>query len=228
MLKEKPINVDTAEDQPFWKDEPDNQVSRVKNPKWINVYSIFIIVLINLFSYFLLFFLFYKISSVLALFLFIFYIILFGMGIVLGINRRKQTKLVQKNILQIQEQAREKTKALLIGSAVHVAGNPNLLREQNIVLALTSSELLIFSYDHDVPIETINLNQITAIHTVVYDDDRIPHMETVDSTAQALQITNKYRNSCYDCLFRNMKKIRPIDWYHGIQKARLQNSVQTN
>jgi hypothetical protein len=110
----------------------------------------------------------------------------------------------------------------VIGSAIHVAGHPLLGREQPVVLALTSDGLKIFRYDDPVPVDILSLDQLTAIHAVVYDEDRIPHIDTVDSTAQALQITFKSRDKEFTCLFRRMLKVRPIDWYHEIQKARSQ------
>ena len=108
----------------------------------------------------------------------------------------------------------------MIGSAIHVAGHPELDREQNVVLALTSPTLTIFSYDSDKPITVIPIQQIQSIQTVTYDDERIPHIEVVDSTAQAIQLILKFNDQEIPCLFRRMKKVRPIDWYHAIQKER--------
>jgi hypothetical protein len=58
----------------------------------------------------------------------------------------------------------------------------------------------------------------------VYDDERIPHIEAVDSTAQALQITFLREGKQFSALLRRMKKVRPIDWYHLLQKNRLGGS----
>lgn len=110
----------------------------------------------------------------------------------------------------------------MIGSAIHVAGHPLLQREQPVVLALASDGLKIYSYDDPNPINTASLNQLVAFHTVVYDDERTPHIDAVDSAAQALQVTFKYQDREFTCLFRRMRKVRPIDWYHEFQKAQWQ------
>ncbi len=51
-------------------------------------------------------------------------------------------------------------------------------------------------------------------------DERIPHTDVINSTAQALQFTYKVNDREYTCLFRRMRKVHPIDWYHELQKAR--------
>jgi hypothetical protein len=105
---------------------------------------------------------------------------------------------------------------------VHVAGHPQLEREQNVLLALTFPNLSVYSYETDQALVIMPLEQIVSIQTVVYDEDRIPHVDVVDSTAQALQLILKYNEQEVACLFRRMKKVRPIDWYHAIQRARVQ------
>jgi hypothetical protein len=141
-------------------------------------------------------------------------------GLIIYLGNRKKLSLLQ--ITEIQQKAREQSGASVIGSAIHVAGHPLLEREQPVVLALTSDSLKIFGYDDQVPIDNILLNQMVALHTVVYDDERIPRIDIVDSTAQALQVTFKLQGKEFTCLFRRMLKVRPIDWYHEIQKARWQ------
>jgi hypothetical protein len=91
---------------------------------------------------------------------------------------------------------------------------------------MISPNLAIYSYESDQPIDIIPLKHIANIHTVVYDDERIPHIDVVDSTAQALQLVLKYGEQEITCLFRRMKKVRPIDWYHVIQKSRAQQDIR--
>jgi hypothetical protein len=140
----------------------------------------------------------------------------FGLGFYAR-RRKKQANLV---VGDIQQRARERSGASVIGSAIHVAGHPLLERGQPMVLALTSEGLKIYKYDDPDPVDILALDRLAAIHTVVYDEDRIPHIETVDSTAQALQLTFKSQDKEFTCLFRRMLKVRSIDWYHEIQKAR--------
>jgi hypothetical protein len=132
--------------------------------------------------------------------------------------RRRRSLTTRVN--QIQEEARLHTQASCIGSAVHVAGHPLLSRNQPVVLALKGDLLSIFSYDSPSPIDNLPVRQFQAICTVVYDDERVPHLEAIDSTAQALQITFSRAGENWTCLFRSMRKVRPIDWYHAIQQAR--------
>ncbi len=125
-----------------------------------------------------------------------------------------------KTIPVIQEKARQQSGASVIGSAVHVAGHPLLNRDQEVVLALTPEGLKIFSYEDVHPIDILSVNHIEDLHTVTYDDERIPHTDVINSTAQALQFTYKVNDREYTCLFRRMRKVHPIDWYHELQKAR--------
>jgi hypothetical protein len=53
-----------------------------------------------------------------------------------------------------------------------------------------------------------------------YDDERVPHIDVIDSAAQALQVTVAANGKEYTCLFRRLRKVRAIDWYHAIQKAK--------
>ncbi|OGO14051.1 MAG: hypothetical protein A2030_08140 [Chloroflexi bacterium RBG_19FT_COMBO_50_10] len=226
MFRKIPTITSSGPDQPFWKDELDFQQLPGNFDRFARSILIVGRIFIFLWLFAILFGVFFEISPTFAWGLLISYIILFGIASLSGIYERKRRKLILQEISQIQQLAREKTGASLIGNAIHVAGNPRLNREQKVVLALTPSSLVIYPYDHGAPLDTISLKQITAIHTVVYDDERTPHLETVDSTAQALQLTIKYGDTAYDCLLRNMRKVRPIDWYHGIQKARIQDNTQ--
>jgi len=212
-------------DQVFWKDELNTQLIPGKFISLILSYAKFGGIFIIFCGIVLLFALFFYISRPLAWGVVIYFILLPGLGIITGITRKKKWKRLQQEIAEVQRRASEKTGAFLIGSCIHVAGNPKLNRDQNIVLALTPEALVIYPYDRDIPLDTISLQQITAIHTVVYDDERTPHLEAVDSAAQALQLTIKHGNIDYDCLLRSMKNIRPIDWFHAIQKARIQVGV---
>jgi hypothetical protein len=123
---------------------------------------------------------------------------------------------------EIQKLAQERLGALHIGSALHVAGHPLLTRDQPVVLALVSDGLSLYSYDSPIPLDVIPLKDIQSVQTVSYDDDRVPHADVVDSAAQAIQLTFQWRDQTCTCLFRRMKKMRPIDWYQALQQARLQ------
>lgn len=122
---------------------------------------------------------------------------------------------------EIQHRAYEKTGAELIGSAVHVAGHPLLDRDLAVVIALHDDRLDIYDYTSSTPLTSISIEDIEAVKTVTYDEDRIPHTEVIDNSAQALQLEFRWQDKECACLFRGMKKIRPIGWYDAIQKVRL-------
>ncbi|MGQ0604143.1 MAG: hypothetical protein ACT4QE_20875 [Anaerolineales bacterium] len=126
---------------------------------------------------------------------------------------------------QIQQRAKTKTGAAHIGSALHTAGHPLLQTNQPVVLALTETELSFYSYTKPIPIDTIRVNDLQSIETVVYDDDRVPHLGVIDNMAQALQLTFPWRGGTCTCLFRRMYNIRPIEWHQAIQTARLVNGA---
>ena len=107
-----------------------------------------------------------------------------------------------------------------MGSAIHVAGHPSLERDQPIVLAITDDSLDFYSFDSSTALVKLGIDDIDAVKTVVYDDERVPHTEVVDSAAQALQIEFNWKGQVCTVLLRAMKQIRPIDWYHAIQQAR--------
>ncbi|MDH5507295.1 MAG: hypothetical protein OEZ02_08750 [Anaerolineae bacterium] len=125
---------------------------------------------------------------------------------------------------KIQALARQNTGATHMGSAVHVAGHPMLARDQPVVLALKHSTLSIHSYESSSPIASLDLGHLDTVHTVVYDDQRVPHLAVIDSAAQALQLTFDLDGRPCTCLFRSMKDLRPIDWYHAIQQTRLEHT----
>lgn len=164
----------------------------------------------------------YQVSHFWAWGIVVYFVIVFGSAFISGRAQKKKQDLLRREITQIQARSAEKAGASLMGSAIHVAGDPRLEREQKIVLALTNSSLDLYTFGHDRPLDSIPLGQIAAIHTVVYDQEQTPHLDTVDSTAEPLQITVKSGDASYDILLRNMRKVHPIDWYQAIQNARLQ------
>jgi hypothetical protein len=91
---------------------------------------------------------------------------------------------------------------------------------QPVVLALKGKELSIYGYDSPIPIDTLLVCELQAVNPVVFDDEYIPHIGVLDSNAQALQISFQRKDVAYSCSFRRMMKVRPIEWYHAIQKAR--------
>ena len=140
--------------------------------------------------------------------------------IALGVYQSRRMKEFRSRVELIQQRAQASTKASHIGSAVHVAGHPSLVRDQSVVLGLVHDQLNFYSYKSPSPIDTLTLSDIQAVRTVVYDNDRIPHIDVIDNTAQALQIEFTRDNQTYQCLLRRMRGKRPIDWYHAIQQAR--------
>jgi DNA-directed RNA polymerase subunit RPC12/RpoP len=136
----------------------------------------------------------------------------------LFLPRIKETP--QAKALRIQQLAKDKIGASYLGSAIHTAGHPLLQVNQPVVLALKDSEFSIYAYDSPIPIDTLSVNELHAINPVVFDDDYVPHVGVIDNTAQALQISFQRQNVECVCSFRRMYKVRPIEWYHAIQKAR--------
>jgi len=202
----------------FWKDEPDGQQTLPASFGFPHTLITIYRVLGILLAIGIVFFLWYQVSLFLAWSWLLFTILFVGYIF----YKRKRRKLSESDIVQTQQKARVLSGASMIGSAIHVAGHPLLEREQPIVLTLSSEGLKIFSYDDPNPIDTISPNQLVAFHTVVYDDKRTPHIDVIDSAAQALQITFKYQDREFTCLFRRMRKVHPIDWYHELQKAQWQ------
>ena len=68
---------------------------------------------------------------------------------------------------------------------IHLAGHPFLSRDQPVVLALANGSLSIYDYASAIPLDTLSPADLLAVPTVVYDDDRVPHLEAIDSAAQA-------------------------------------------
>jgi hypothetical protein len=147
--------------------------------------------------------------------------------VVFSFYQKRRRKLNMMKTINIQEVAREKTQATCIGSAIHVAGYPQLERDQPVVLALKDDNLSIFNYEKSTPLAVLNVIDVKSIHTVIYDDERVPHMHAIDSTAQALQITFNMDGNEWTCLFKRMLKVRPIDWYHALQQARMVPSARS-
>ena len=121
----------------------------------------------------------------------------------------------------LQQLAKEKTGADLIGSALHTVGHPLLQVNQPVVLGLKGDELSIYGYSSSNPIHTISVRLVQNIQTIVFDEEHVPHTDVIDSTAQALQLTFVWRGNPCMCSFRRMYKVRPIEWYQALQAARL-------
>lgn len=203
-------------DGAFWEDEPEPQTISRPLQESIDILLKVIVVLSILAWVIFVVGIFYLLKPILSWIFLVYMFIMLGIGIL--INRRRKSNL--QNVTHIQQQASEITKATLIGSAVHVAGHPLLEREQKVVLALIPPDLAIYPYEIAQPLFIIPLRDIISLQTVVYDDERVPHVDVLDSTAQAIQMVIKNDGGQVTCLFRRMKKARPIDWYHAIQKAK--------
>ena len=212
---------ESSQNEPFWIDEP-NPYSRSGSsitPKgsvswWISrvlmIYSIF--VLLFIFAIIVLL----AIEFPLLWFLVALEAILITARIFLP--RFRETR--QAQAIRIQRLAKDKTAADYLGSAIHTAGHPLLQVNQPVVLALKHAELSIYGYDSSTPIDTLSVNDLQAVNLVVFDDHYSPLVDVIDNTAQALQISfQRQRLDCI-CSFRRMYKVRPIEWYHAIQKAR--------
>ncbi len=212
--------------EPFWIDEPNpyarsnSSTSPKGSATWLiskmfQIYSIFILLFIFVFVIFL------------AIKFPIFWIfVVFEIFLIAGrffLPRVKETQ--QAKALRIQQLAKDKTGANYLGSAIHTAGHPLLQVNQPVVLALKDSELSIYGYDSSTPIYTLSVNELLAVNPVVFDDDYIPHIGVIDNTAQALQISFQYQKIDCTCSFRRMYKVRPIEWYHAIQMARLEQKA---
>jgi hypothetical protein len=207
--------------QPFWKDEPDNFATiRPSYSRMFGWYAKYMMVVIQL--------LVIAIPTVILAFisstLMFIWLAIAGLSFVPWFLRWQQKQKSIQDIAETQKLAGERTGASHIGSTIHVAGHPLLQREQPVVLVLVDEQLNIYGYDNPTPLDSISLENIQSLHRIVHDDDRVPHIDAIDSTAQALKITFLWREQSCPCLFRRMRKVRPIDRYHAIQQKRLQLS----
>jgi hypothetical protein len=205
--------------QPFWKDEPyisfpfSSKNTRLPFSLYFSIVLRGLILIAGII-------LTYKSPIILLVF-----IMIIGFPLVIRIYLLVKSKNRFQNIDEIQSLACEKVGASHIGSAIHVAGHPLLQREQPIVLALVDDHLNIYPYENSTPLDVIALKNIQGVYTVAYDDDRVPHIDAIDSVAQALQLTFLWNEQPCTCLFRRMRKLKPIDWYHVIQQVRLQSGL---
>ena len=207
--------------QPFWKDDLENSI--IYKPTFLRIlgwYAKYVMVVVQL----------VVLAIPAVIFAYLSPILLYAWLAVAGLiyvnwffHLRKKRQAVQ-DIENTQKKAYALIGTKHLGSAIHVAGHPLLQRDQPVVLALVDNQLNICGYEDPAPIDTIYLKDIQSIHTVVYDDERVPHIDVIDSAAQALQITFSWHEQLCTCLFRRMRKVRSIDWYHAIQQKRLQLS----
>ncbi len=122
---------------------------------------------------------------------------------------------------RIQRRAIELLGAELVGSAIHTAGHPSLQVNQPVVLALRDGELSIYGYDSSSALDTVAVRDLQAVDLVTFDDDNAPHVGVINPYAQVLQIAFLRQGITWTCSFRRMYRVRPIEWYQGLQKARL-------
>jgi hypothetical protein len=208
--------------RPFWKDEPENSIivrsNTLRTVEWFAKYMIFIFYLSGILIPAALF-------SIFSKPLMWIWFAISGFSFAAWFYQRQQKGKFSRDIKEIQQSARNQTGATQIGSAIHVAGHPLLQREQPVVLAIVGENVNIYSYENSIPLDAIHLKNIQSINTVVYDDERVPHIDAIDSAAQALQLTFLWGEQPCTCLFRRMRKMKPIDWYQAIQQVRLQSNL---
>jgi hypothetical protein len=211
-------NMNTP-NQPFWKDEPELQSVKIHSSlmPFFKIYNVFLLIFfVSIPAVFL---------SLVSTYLGLAWLVLMLGIYALSLYMRRYRKNFVNNIDETQKHAKEIIGASQIGSAIHVAGHPLLQREQQIVLALVGDQLNIYSYENATPLDSIPLKNVQGVFTVSYDDERVPHIDAIDGVAQALQLTFLWREQPCTCLFRKMKKLKPIDWYHTIQQVRLQSGL---
>jgi hypothetical protein len=208
--------------QPFWKDDFENIITiKPYSSRILRWYVKLMVVVLQLTVIFLPAFIFGLISSFLMYSWLLFVILIYVNSF---FHQRKKREAIQ-DVENTQKNAYAFTETTNMGSAIHVAGHPLLQRDQPVVLALVDDQIEIFGYETSTPLDRIYLKDIQSLHTVVYDDERVPHIDVIDSAAQALQLTFSWQEQSCTCLFRRMKKMRAIDWYHAIQRNRLQCSL---
>jgi hypothetical protein len=205
--------------RPFWKDDIENTIAikpfTFRMSGW---YAKLMVVVVQLSAFLIPAAILVLISPLL---MYVWLIVVILIYVNWFFHQRKKRQAIQ-DIETTQKKAYTLIGTTHLGSAIHVAGHPLLQREQPIVLALVDDQLNIYGFETSTPLDTIYLKSIQAINTVVYDDERVPHIDVIDSAAQALQITFSWHEQSCTCIFRRMRKVRPIDWYHAIQQNRLQ------
>jgi hypothetical protein len=213
---------ESLSNEPFWMDEPNPYSLSIPNATEKGSASWWVSRIFQVYSIFVLLFILVIIVFLAIQFPLLWILVALEIFLIAGrffLPRVKETR--QAKALRIQQLAKDKTGANYLGSAIHTAGHPLLQANQPVVLALKDSELSIYRYDSSTPIDTISVTELQAINPVVFDDDYIPHVGVIDNTAQALQISFQRQNINCTCSFRRMYKVRPIEWFHAIQKARL-------
>jgi len=207
-------------EEPFWIDEP-NPYSRPSASATKGSLTWLISKMFTAYALIVRLFIFALIIFLAIKFPLLWIVVLFE-AVILSIRifapRLKETR--QAKAVRIQSLAKDKTGADYLGSAIHTAGHPLLQVNQPVVFALKDSALSIYGYDNSIPVDTLSVNDLQAVNPVVFDDDYIPHVGVIDNTAQALQISFQRQGNTYICSFRRMYKVRPIEWYQAIQKAR--------
>ena len=228
-------NNSVPTDQPFWVDDVIPYTSKTNGPqsatiKWtvslltfISVLANFLSLLFHLLAMVALIFLVFKLPigwGIIAALFVLGCVFLFG----IRVYALWQKFAKRGDSTMIQQLAKERTGADIIGSAIHTAGHPLLQANQPVVLALKGDELSLYDYKNPTPLDAIRIKDVQSIDTVVYDEDRVPHIGVADNTAQALQITFTFRGNPCTCVFRRMYKVRAIEWYQALQTARLLTS----
>jgi DNA-directed RNA polymerase subunit RPC12/RpoP len=216
------VTNESLSNEPFWIDEPNPYSRSIPDTNAKGSASWWISRIFQIYAIFVLLFIFVIVIFLAIKFPLLWILVAFEVFLIAGrffLPRFKETR--QAKALRIQQLAKDKTGAACLGSAIHTAGHPLLQVNQPVVLALKDSELAIYGYASSTPIDTFSVNELQAINPVVFDDDHIPHVGVIDNTAQALQLSFQRQNINCTCSFRRMYKVRPIEWFHAIQKARL-------
>jgi predicted membrane protein len=140
---------------PFWVDEPSTYPKNLSlaRTRFFKIWAYFMIGFVD---FVVLWFVFLLLSKLLALILGV----IFLFSLVNYAYQIKKRKVKEADIIKVQQRAQELTRASKIGSAIHVAGHPKLLRDQNIVLALVENTLSIYGYDSPTPIDVIPVEAI--------------------------------------------------------------------